>query len=414
MADRVWSKILALGASAAFATTASSADYPPEPEPSHATDAVLSCPGAGTGFFLLPGSETCLRIGGQVSVWHEASHAKRDLAAETFYVGDDPLVIYGTVAPQKRPASQTTEAVLAITSASLTDYGPLVTHATIKGTHNRGSSILYLDQAFISAGGLTAGRRKSFFDFSTGYNFTEGYASDRVTNLAAFTMPLGTKASLTASLEDNGERRLDDGVWALRGTQSLPDLVVAARAEDPNLGVVHLSAALQKLSDDRTSTCCGPIRGTLAFAASAGVELNAALLGHQGRLLLSAAYADGAMAYLGHLPFLTDYVVDADGTIAKTSGFSLLASYEYLWSPRFKTMATVSGLFAKTKTRDLEWTPAGIMASLGAEYSPVAGMRIGIEGIYYRDFARAKYLGVKGERSVASLTKLKTYLARSF
>lgn len=363
---------------------------------------------------MIPGTENCLRVGGQVVARQEVNHAKKDLYVETTYLTDEPFLIYDTVNSRDRPPKNTTEVVTAFTTVSLTDYGPLLTHASIKALQAAGMSLLHLDQAFIVAGGFTAGRRKSFFDYSTGFNFTEGYASDVTTNLIGYTKAIGERAKISVSLEENETRRIDDAVWSLRGSQSLPDLVVSARVDERRWGNAQISLAVQRLSDDRITNCCGLLRSTLAWATSAGLELSPEVLGHQGRLLLSAAYADGAMAYLGNLPFVTDYVVDANGKIVKTSGFSLLASYEYLWSPRFKTMATVSGLLARTKTRDLEWTPTGIMASVDAEYSPFAGSRLGIEGNYYRDIGRAKYLGIKGERSTASLAKLKTYLARSF
>lgn len=380
----------------------------------HENQAVLACTGAGSGFFLIPGTDTCLRIGGQITAWHEVNHARKDLYAETSYLVDAPMVVYDTVEPRPRPAKQTTESVLTFTTASMTDLGPLLTFASLKGAHSSDTSILHLDQAFIAAGGFTVGRRKSFFDYSTGYNFTEGYASDRTTNLAAYTHSLSEKASVTVSLEDNNERRVDDGVWALRGTQNLPDLVVAARLDDNRWGNAQVSVAVQQLSDDRVTECCGPLRSTIAWAASAGVEFNPVILRHEGRLLLAAAYADGAMSYLGDSPFVTDYMVDGDGKIVRTSGFSLLASYEYHWSPKLKSMLTLSGLFARTKGRDLEWKPSGMLASLGLEYQPVPNLRLGLEGNYYRDLGRARYYGIAGERSSASLAKLKTYVARNF
>jgi len=401
-----------LGASCSVAVhQAVAADIEPVAEEN---SAVLACTGAGTGFFLIPGTETCLRIGGQITVRHEVNRARKDLSIETSYVEEEPTIDYGSVEPEPRPARQTTEAVLAFTTAAATDLGPLFTHASLKGVSSSGESTLYLDQAYIELSGLTAGRRQSFFDYSTGYNFTEGYASDRTTNLVAYTHNLSDKAAIAVSLEDNNERRVDDGVWALRGAQNLPDLVVSGRVDDDRWGNTQVSVAVQQLSDDRVTECCGPLRSTIAWAASAGVEFSPVILRHEGRLLLAAAYADGAMSYLGDSPFVTDYMVDGDGKIVRTSGFSLLASYEYHWSPKLKSMLTLSGLFARTKGRDLEWKPSGMLASLGLEYLPVPNLRLGIEGNYYRDIGRARYYRIAGERSTASLAKLKTYVARNF
>ncbi|TWG49136.1 hypothetical protein L610_000900000010, partial [Aminobacter sp. J44] len=37
---------------------------------------------------------------------------------------------------------------------------------------------------------------------------------------------------------------------------------------------------------------------------------------------MRGACYDGAMSYLGDSPFVTDYMVDGDGKIVRTSGFS--------------------------------------------------------------------------------------------
>ena len=58
-------KSILLGASAAAlaATGAQAADLPVAPEP---VDYVRVCDAFGTGFFYIPGTETCLKIGGGV------------------------------------------------------------------------------------------------------------------------------------------------------------------------------------------------------------------------------------------------------------------------------------------------------------------------------------------------------------
>ena len=58
-------KSIPLGASAAAlaATGAQAADLPVAPEP---VDYVRVCDAFGTGFFYIPGTETCLKIGGGV------------------------------------------------------------------------------------------------------------------------------------------------------------------------------------------------------------------------------------------------------------------------------------------------------------------------------------------------------------
>ncbi|MCV0427339.1 MAG: porin, partial [Roseibium sp.] len=57
-------KSLMLGAAAvATATTAQAADLPVAPEP---VDYVRVCDAYGARFYYIPGTETCLRVGGRV------------------------------------------------------------------------------------------------------------------------------------------------------------------------------------------------------------------------------------------------------------------------------------------------------------------------------------------------------------
>lgn len=376
--------------------------------------ALESCPEYGTGFFRLPQSETCLRIGGQITVTGEANFADKALYAETLYLAGNPFVIYDLQPSDALPLKSETEAIISVTTASTTEFGPMVSYASIKGINGAQQSTLALEKAFIAIGGLTIGRRNSFFDFSTGLSFSGGYASNAITSLVAYGKDVGTGGRVTVSLEDNKDRRVQDGVWALRGSHSLPDLVVAARYDDESWGAVQLSGAVTHLSDDRDTICCGVPKDSYGWALAAGAEYRTKIAGYYGRFIFGAAYAEGALSYLGAFPFATDYVVDGDGTLVRTKGYSLLASYEHVWNERLKSTLTVSGISTRTKTRELLWAPSSILATVGVEYMPASGLTVGFEGNYYRDMAIARYFGLDGESSTANLSKLKMYARRSF
>ncbi|MTI42006.1 porin, partial [Roseibium hamelinense] len=65
-------KSLMLGAAAAAAaTTAQAADLPVAPEP---VDYVRVCDAYGSRFYYIPGTETCLRVGGRVRVEYKTSN----------------------------------------------------------------------------------------------------------------------------------------------------------------------------------------------------------------------------------------------------------------------------------------------------------------------------------------------------
>ena len=60
--------LLGTSASVLFVTGATAADLPVAPEP---VDYVRVCDVHGTGFFYIPGTETCLQVGGQVRSRYE-------------------------------------------------------------------------------------------------------------------------------------------------------------------------------------------------------------------------------------------------------------------------------------------------------------------------------------------------------
>jgi hypothetical protein len=373
-----------------------------------------SCPSFGTGFIRLPGGNTCVKTGSVITVTHEANTAKNDLYAETLYLGGNPFIIYDLVPSAALPLKVETEAVISMTTASATEYGPLVSFASIKAVSGYDGDSLILDQAFMAMGGFAIGRRKSFFDFSSGLSFTNGYSSNSVVMLAAYGWDVGSRGRVTVSLEDNNDRRVEDGVWALRGSHVLPDLVVAARVDDNGWGSAQISGAVTLLNDDRVTNCCGVPKDQYGWALSVGLEYRTKIAGHFGRFIFTGAYAEGAVAYLGDTPFATDYIVDVDGKIVRTTGYSLMGSYEHVWRDNLKSTLTVSAISTRSQTRDLLWKPTSILASAGLEYLPVPGLSVGLEGDYYADIGRARYFGLDGEKSQAEFAKLKMYVRRQF
>ncbi|MCR9123249.1 MAG: porin [Phyllobacteriaceae bacterium] len=376
--------------------------------------AVTQCPGFGPGFIRMPGTQSCLKTGGQITISHETNSASSDLFAETSYVAGEPFLIYDLVARDRAVLQSKVDAMVTFTAATPTDHGPLVTFAALRGIIDENpDQSLFVDQAFVALAGFTVGRRASFFDFSTGLSFKDGYASSAITNLIAYTRPVGLRGALTVSLEDNRARRVEDGVWSLRSGDTLPDLVVSGRIER-DWGAAQISAALIHLADDRATACCGKPDDRLGFAVSAGAEYRTRVAGRFARFIVGGAYAEGGMSYLGGLPFASDYLVDGNGAIVPTKGFSLLASYEHVWREDLKSTVTVSGISARMTTQALDWRPTTVLATLGTEYMPAPGLMVGLEGSYYVDSGKARYFGVEGERSQTDFFKLTSYARRQF
>jgi hypothetical protein len=144
-------KSLLLGSAAALVAVsgaqAADAIVAAEPEP---LEYVRICDAYGAGYFFIPGTETCLKIGGKVRTegkWYDAY---------------SPDSHYGTL--------WHTRAELQLQTATDTEYGPLKTNTEIRWDWQEGNATgTNLLHASISLGGFTVGKEDSQFNVFTGY-----------------------------------------------------------------------------------------------------------------------------------------------------------------------------------------------------------------------------------------------------
>lgn len=145
-------KSLLLGSAAALAAVsgahAADAIVAAEPEP---LEYVRICDAYGAGYFYIPGSETCLKLGGKVRTegqWY------------------DPYTPGAGVNGTKWH----TRAELQIQTATDTEYGALKTNNELRWDWSEGGSTsTNLLHASISLGGFTIGKEDSEFNVFTGY-----------------------------------------------------------------------------------------------------------------------------------------------------------------------------------------------------------------------------------------------------
>ncbi|MBM7049319.1 MULTISPECIES: porin [Rhizobium] len=146
-------KSLLLGSAAALAAVsgahAADAIVAAEPEP---LEYVRICDAYGAGYFFIPGTETCLKVGGMVRTeggWYNA---------------------YNPGPGGDRGTYWHTRAQLSIDTASDTEYGPLKTNTVYRFDWNDGNSTTTkLLWANISLGGFLVGKQDSQYNLYTGY-----------------------------------------------------------------------------------------------------------------------------------------------------------------------------------------------------------------------------------------------------
>ena len=325
-------KSLLLGSAAGLVAMAGAqaADLPVKAKP---VEYVRICTLYGEGFYFIPGTDTCIKVGGYV---------RMDIGI--FASGSHGPYIAGGAARDNRedtPFYQTrTRGVLSMDARSQTEWGTL--RAYVRAGWEMNSSTLayspgvdttyrgatYWDRAFIQFAGLTVGKTQSFFDFyANALNYTTlivaGSDTGHGINLLAYTMSFGGGFSATISLEDTVHRRT--GIWdasqfaLVAGTAAIglvgpnygnyaaatyPDIVANVRVDQP-WGSAQIMAALHNANGSCYGVFCNAGPGLLnngpdaaGFAVGAGVMFNVPWA--QGdQFWLQGTWARGAASYLG-------------------------------------------------------------------------------------------------------------------
>jgi hypothetical protein len=206
--------LLASGAAFAAASGAHAADaiVAAEPEP---LEYVRICDAYGVGYFYIPGTETCLKIGGEVrseGEWHDAYN---------------PNGKVGTL--------WHTRAELNIDTARDTEYGALKTNTVLRWDWNDGNDTkTKLLFANISLGGFTVGKLDSQFLLYQGYagdviNDDVIYDGPYELNQLTYKYDPGNGFTAMISLEDSNsasDQSSYGGAWKTsKGDHYAPDVV---------------------------------------------------------------------------------------------------------------------------------------------------------------------------------------------
>ncbi len=285
-------RALVLGFAAMFvaATEAPAADLPTVEA---ADQYVRICDAFGIGYFYLPGTDTCLKVGGTV-------------LAESHYVdGDTDILIGGGANSEFNNWTSRARGNIQFEARTSTDIGLVRTYIEMQGTIgpddyalDYSATIFELPGAFIEVsndhGVFTAGMTGSFFDFYGSDDYgTRIDVDDSSTEqmLFAYTVtgPSGLMGTLSVEDPDSSGRRFD-GADDYEG-QELPDLVGNVRLEQ-EWGSAQVMGVVRHIHD---------VDGDgIGWAAGAGVSvaLPVAGLGFSTQV----SYADGAIAYITNDP----------------------------------------------------------------------------------------------------------------
>ena len=280
-------KSLILGTAVAFAASAGAqaADLPVKAK---AAGYVKICPQYGPGFYYIPGTDICLKVGGLV--FAEAGYYVSGAITNLSYGANGWDHTDNALAWRSR-------GYISMDARTATPYGVLRsfilgglqqvsgTTASVAGVTNSG----FLQYAFIQFAGFTAGTANSFFDFGANYLTVSVAANPWTwTNLFAYTANLGNGLSASVSIEDPTWTRLN--VAATTNAQDAPDVVANIRLDQAWGSAQVMAAAKQSRWADGHDW---------GFAVGAGVEIKLPMLGAGDTIKIVAVTSEGAAEYTG-------------------------------------------------------------------------------------------------------------------
>ena len=412
-------KSLLLGSAAGLAATTcgQAADLPFRK--AAPVEYVRVCDWTGAGYFYIPGTDTCLKIGGLIRAEYEYN------SGGTAFTPGVPVAATGTGKAKvaEKNAKQTGTIIsgrnrdesgffirgrIDADARTQTAYGTLRTYVRyqidrysgaenfVTGTNPAGSSNnAYLDKGFIQFAGITAGRVQSFFDFGADPYGFEGLAtSDASTQVLAYTQTFGGGFSATISMEDPNSRRF--GIGQSRATAAgavtnvaysgdrIPDIVGQLNVTQA-WGVAQLTAAYHQLNTAFNAPAPTSIGGKDddGFAVRGAVLFKLPMLAAGDEFQVEGGYQQGATSYQDSNGISTGYGaspitgglihpnIDAIAlktagnggyTLAKAEGFSVSGGFVHFFTPNFNNivLGSYEELGFGKNAKKLSWLNGGI------------------------------------------------------
>jgi len=385
--------LLGTGASLVAASGVQAADLPVKAKP---VEYVKVCSLYGAGFWYVPGTDTCLKIGSYI---REQVEWNAGAGAAVIGLGANDQASAGRM--DRTDTSQLsirTRAAISVDLRTQTEYGTLRSYLQggFETNAQNGSAPkndeVYFNRGFIQFAGLTAGRIRSFFDVLTFSPFTyekgsrlSGDDGSKGTWGIAYTAQFGSGFSATLSLEDGGSSSQGNsaGQNSSRahlvtdlsmtsqfglGTTSydnegwkIPDIIAALRV-DQAWGFAQIAAALHDASGGYYQTGGTALASGIAvnghpqdkygYAVIGGFQLND-VFGLKGdQLGIEADYTTGAAGYatMATGPFqlygsgnsaafgwITDGVFTTGSAIELTTVWGINGYAQHFWSPKWRT-----------------------------------------------------------------------------
>ncbi|MFG1291944.1 porin [Xanthobacter versatilis] len=371
------------------------------PVKAQATENVKVCAAYGPGFYYIPGTDTCLRVGGWARMDTYMNVAAIFSQGSAF--GGPGYSPFAFPFRDAHDADYFTQGrgVAEIDARTQTDYGTLRSYFrggaewdSQSGPGKGPGPALYVERAFIQFGGLTFGYTQSFFDTGIGYSIATLFAGSNTWNTtAAYTAEFGNGFSASLAVEDAANRTTgvqatgvsitgvtspSDFPFVSGGTgapllysnyqagQQTPDIVANLRAEGA-WGMVQLAGALHQVEAMPPAYLGSAFIGSSStgqwgYALGAYTEIRLPFIAAGDSLYLQANYSEGALNYaglaagnqnrlqaIGYIPLnsvglmsgayypLADAVMGPDGSYETVGAWAIQGQFRHFWVPQVRS-----------------------------------------------------------------------------
>jgi hypothetical protein len=395
--------LLGAAAGLAMVSGAQAADMPVKAKP---VEYVKICSAYGAGFYYIPGTDICLRVGGYVYYEFGVKGTNAVAAIYTSTEGGTPInYTYNYY-------NSRTSAKVILDARQNTAYGTLRATMSVGPTNANHSTGAGMDYAYIQFAGFTWGYTNSFYSMGGAYSVVASPALDWAwINTFAYTAQLGNGVTASIAFEDPSGRRANispyGGRWA-------PDIVGNVNVTQA-WGRAQIMGALHQIKP----TAASGADSDWGFAVGAGIEIKTPQTGNANNsFLLQGTYTEGATDYTGYnssptaaaagttiaiqnwagtgpVYGVTDFRLDGAGGTVLTEAWSVYAAYRHYWTPMLRT-----GFYAGWLNIDEPSTGVGsqgeldvLQAGISTVWSPVAGLDLSLD-LVYSDVERTSVAGV--------------------
>jgi hypothetical protein len=422
--------LLGTAASLVAVAGAQAADLPVKAKP---VEYVKVCSLYGSGFFYIPGTDTCIKLGGAVRVQAEFNAGSGGVPVG---FGSNTEAAQGAFTRDKtNDTNFRTRIYFSVDARQQTEYGTLRSYVRFGVQQTTPADTVggavYWDRAFIQFAGFTIGKTVSFYDgvsfASFNYNNPRTMADTGPNGITlwAYTAQFGNGISGTISAEDpNGRTKIVDSVstvWSFGsvGTNSnglaanaggngmlFPDIVGNLRV-DQAWGSAQIMAAMHDASGSYYGSTVSTGHPNNAFGWAIGGALAINLPGwgatsnvnsqpNVDQFQIQGSWAKGAAGYTtnGVGPYalsqggnsvatgwLVDGIYSAGSAVELTTSWSVYSGYQHIWTPNWRT--SIYGGYLAVNYDD---TAQRYIARPGTFASPfcggafAGGMTVGMDG----------------------------------